>query len=195
MSVDFSIADIFKLPVKIFAAIALGTGIILFLPDEVILKLYLTSFRNSFGFVIGLAFVISVSIVGVTIVIAIYQVISRKMYFSKSKKAREKCLNKLDSYQKTIVYSLYEEVNHTDELPIHDGSVIWLEQNMIIGKAASQHFISNPMNPEFPYMLQPWVVDYLKEHKGLLNDFRKATEMFIASAEAEAKRNNSRSYW
>ena len=42
MSVDFNIADVFKLPVKIFAAIALGTGIILFLPDAAIHKLYLT---------------------------------------------------------------------------------------------------------------------------------------------------------
>ena len=66
---------------------------------------------------------------------------------------------------------------------------------MIIGKAASQLFISDPMNPEFPYMLQLWAVDYLNEHEGLLNDFRKAAEMFVASAEAEAKRNNSRSYW
>ena len=195
MSVDFNITDVFKLPVKIFAAIALGTGIILFLPDAVIQKLYLTSFRNSFGFVIGLVFVISVSIVGVTIVIAIYQAFSRKILFSKSKKSREKCLNKLDAYQKTIVYSLYEEMNHTDELPIHDGSVIWLEQNMIIGKAASQHFIDDPMNPQFPYMLQPWAVAYLNDHEELLNDFRDSAEKFIASMEAEAKKNNTRGYW
>lgn len=195
MSVDFNVADIFKLPVKIFAAIAIGTAIILFLPDSVIQKLYLTTFRNSFGFAIGIAFVISVSIVGVTVVIAIYQAISRKLLFSKSKKSREKCLNHLDSYQKTIVYSLYEEMNHTDELPIHDGSVIWLEQNMIIGKAASQHFIENPLNPEFPYMLQPWVVTYLNEHKDLLSDLKNTAEQFVKSMEAEANRNASRGYW
>lgn len=195
MSVDFNVADIFKLPVKIFAAIAIGTAIILFLPDSVIQKLYLTGFRNSFGFVIGIAFVISVSIVGVTIVIAIYQTISRKVLFSRSKRSREKCLNQLDSYQKTIVYSLYEEMNHTDELPIHDGSVIWLEQNMIIGKAASQHFIENLANPEFPYMLQPWAVAYLNEHMDLLNDFKNTAEQFIKSMEAEANRNASRGYW
>lgn len=195
MSVDFNIADIFKLPVKIFAAIALGTALILFLPDTIIRKLYLTDLRNTIGFVIGIAFIISVSIVGVTAVIAIYQVVSRKLLSSRNKKSREKCLNQLDAYQKTIVYSLYEEANHTDNLPINDGSVMWLEQNMIIGKAASQHFIDNPMNPEFPYMLQPWVVVYLNEHEALLFDIKDSAERLIESVEAEAKKNSVRGCW
>ena len=66
---------------------------------------------------------------------------------------------------------------------------------MIIGKAASQHFIDNPMNPQFPYMLQPWAVAYSNEHEELLNDFRDSAEKFIASMETEAKRNNTRGYW
>ena len=76
-----------------------------------------------------------------------------------------------------------------------DGSVIWLEQNMIIGKAASQHFTDNPMDPQFPYMLQPWVVAYLNEHEELLNDFRDTVEKLIASMEDQANKNNSRGYW
>ena len=41
MSIEFNVADVFKLPVKIFAAITLGTGLILFLPDDIISKIYL----------------------------------------------------------------------------------------------------------------------------------------------------------
>ena len=79
-----------------------------------------------------------------------------------------------------------EEINHTDELPIHDGSVIWLEQNWIIGKAASQHFISDPVNPTFPYMLQPWVVAYLNSHKELYQEIKEAAK----NVEEEMKSNN-----
>ena len=185
MSVDFNIADVFKLPVKIFAAIALGTGLILFLPDVAIHKLYLVTFRDSFGFIIGLVFIISISIVGVTVLVAFYNMLGSKILFVKSKKSREKCLNELDDYQKTIVYSLMEEINHTDELPIHDGSVLWLEQNQIIGKAASQHFISDPTNPTFPYMLQPWAVAYLKSHEELYKEIKDAAK----KVEAEIKKN------
>ena len=195
MSVDFNIADVFKLPVKIFAAIALGAGLILFLPDSLIQKLYLVTFRDSFGFIIGLVFIISISIVGVTVLVAFYKMLSSKILFAKSKKSREKCLNGLDDYQKTIVYSLMEEINHTDELPIHDGSVIWLEQNWIIGKAASQHFISDPTNPTFPYMLQPWVVEYLNLHKVLYQSVKEAASKVEAEMKKQALRSGYSMYY
>ena len=175
MSIDFNIADVFKLPVKIFAAIALGTGLILFLPDETISQIYLSEFRNTFGFILCLVFVISISVVGVTLIIACYNALSSTVLFAKTKKAREKRINNLDDYQKAIVYLLYSEINHTGELPINDGSVHWLEQNLIIGKAASQHFITNIESPEFPYMLQPWAIEYLNNNKELLAKMEKAT--------------------
>ncbi len=176
MKVDINLADILKLPIKILASIALGTGLILFLPNDIIDKLFLKSFRKSFGFIIGIVFIISISIVSVSIVIAIFQVVSKKIIFSKTKKSRERCLNNLDVYQKTIVYDLYSKLNHTDELPLNDGAVKWLEQNMIIGKATNQHFIENLLNPAFPYLLQPWVINYLNEHTELVEELKKSTE-------------------
>ena len=178
MSIDLNIADVFKLPVKIFAAIALGTGLILFLPDELINKIYLSDFRNDFGFGLGLVFVISISIVGVTFVIACYKSISNIILFSKTKKAREKCINNLDDYQKAIVFSLYSEINHTGELPYPDGSVQWLVQNWIITPAVHRH-LTNSELPEFPYKLQPWTIEYLNNHKELLEEMEKATKSLI----------------
>ena len=189
MSIDLNIADFFKLPVKIFAAIAIGAGLILFFPDPVIEKLYLTEFRDSFGFIIGLIFIVSISVVGVAIIIACYSLLSNKLLFNKTKKTREKHINNLDDYQKAIVYTLFEEINHTGELPINDGSVRWLEQNMIIGKATNQHFISNLENPEFPYMFQPWAIEYLKEHKDLLDKMKKATSQLMSTIQSKTKEN------
>ena len=50
---DLNIMDFFKLPTKIMVAIALATGMILFLPDELISKMYMDGFRNEYGFIIG----------------------------------------------------------------------------------------------------------------------------------------------
>lgn len=52
---DLNIMDFFKLPTKIMVAIALATGMILFLPDELISKMYMDGFRNEYGFIIGAA--------------------------------------------------------------------------------------------------------------------------------------------
>ena len=59
---ELNIMDFFKLPTKIMVAIALATGMILFLPDSLISKMYMDGFRNEYGFIIGAVFVVSISI-------------------------------------------------------------------------------------------------------------------------------------
>ena len=61
MNLDFNLADFFKLPTKIMFAIALASGLILFLPDSIVTKMYMVDFRNKYGFAIGLLFLISFS--------------------------------------------------------------------------------------------------------------------------------------
>ena len=46
MNLDFNLADFFKLPTKIMFAIALASGLILFLPDSIVTKMYMVDFRN-----------------------------------------------------------------------------------------------------------------------------------------------------
>lgn len=82
----------------------------------------------------------------------------------------------LDDYKKTIVYLLYNEDNHTHELPLNDGAVVFLENMMVIGKTTSQYFVDDITNPMFPYSLQPWVIEKLQNDEELLASFEKAVE-------------------
>ena len=50
MNLDFNLADFFKLPTKIMFAIALASGLILFLPDSIVTKMYMVDFRNKIWF-------------------------------------------------------------------------------------------------------------------------------------------------
>ena len=177
MSFNFNIAEFFKLPLKIFAAIALGTGLILFLPESISEKLYLIELRESFGFVIGLIFVISVSIVGISLIICLVKLISDRVLYAKSKRISEQYINNLNDYQKSIVCFLYDEPSHTGGLPWNDGAVRLLEQNFLIIHVGNHHLTSS-FNPDFPYMLQPWAVDYLSKHIELLEEFRIAKVHF-----------------
>ncbi|HEQ8316790.1 TPA: superinfection exclusion B family protein, partial [Streptococcus pyogenes] len=54
MNFDFKIVDFFKLPTKIMCAISIATGLVLFLPDSFIQKMYMIDFRKKYGFTIGL---------------------------------------------------------------------------------------------------------------------------------------------
>lgn len=87
-------------------------------------------------------------------------------------------LQKLDGYQKSVIYELYREDDHTAELPIHDGAVHWLEQNIMILRTASQNAVSDLNYAVFPYVLQPWVIGELEKDKELLFDFHMAYDRY-----------------
>lgn len=174
MKFDFNLADFFKLPTKIMFALALASGMILFLPDSIVAKMYMVDFRNKYGFAIGLLFLVSFSILIVTIFIGSYNYFNQKHSMKKFRATANERLQKLDDYQKAIVYGLYMEDNHTDELPLHDGAVKWLEHNIIIIKTTNQYAVSDINNAVFPYMLQPWVVEELQKDSELLAHFQAA---------------------
>ncbi|EPD1676872.1 super-infection exclusion protein B [Enterococcus faecalis] len=181
MNVNFNVTDFFKLPTKIMAALALGTGIILFLPDFIIKKMYLNSFRSNYGFIIGIVFIISVTIFTVTVSIEIFK------YF-KNRKATKwfidtagERLSKLSNYQKVIVCVLYKQDNHTYELPLHDGAVQQLEHDFIIQKATTQYMVNNLNDARFPYFLQPWVINELQKNDSLAENFMISYANFTSS--------------
>lgn len=174
MNLDFNLADFFKLPTKIMFAIALASGLILFLPDSIVTKMYMVDFRNKYGFAIGLLFLISFSILIVTVLVSIYKYFSHLYFMKKFRATAKPRLQGLNDYQKAIVYGLYMEDNHTGELPLHDGAVKLLKQNIIITETTNQYAVSDLNNAVFPYMLQPWVIEELQKDNELLSAFHKA---------------------
>ena len=189
MSVDLNLMDVFKLPIKIFCAIAFGTGLILFLPDSIVERLYLDSFRDSFGFWLGLVFIISVSIVLITFVVFLGKYFRDKLRLRKWRRKSEKDLNELDDLRMAILCSLYEKINHTDDLPLNDGAVLRLQNAMMISRAANQYAVEDLRNPEFPFMLQPWVIEYLDCHPDLVKKYKEAMERVTVLMEKENEKN------
>ncbi len=178
MNITANLAELLKLPAKILIALAIATGLILFLPDNIANKLYMINFRNTYGFIIGIVFTISVSISVVYGIIILFKYCYGKYCKYKFMKNAIERLERLSSYQKFIIYDLYLEDNYTEELPLHDGAVRILEHNLMIGKATNQYFIDDLNNAVFPYMLQPWVVKNLNENQTLVEKFKCEYEKY-----------------
>lgn len=172
MNIDFKISDFLKLPMKIMCSICIATGLILFLPDIIMKRLYLETFRNKYGFTIGAIFILTTSIILINFVILIYKVVENKYYKIKFRKSSENILLNLSTYQKGIVYGLYKEYNHTAELPIYDGAVVELKNKGIIIETTTQYLTTN-FEPKFPYTLQPWVVKKLNDVPEILAKIQK----------------------
>lgn len=62
---------IFEVAPRILGALSVASGLLLFLPNVIIEKLYMTSFRDKYGFAIGIVFVVSTSILVVFLVVII----------------------------------------------------------------------------------------------------------------------------
>lgn len=195
MNLDFNLADFFKLPTKIMFALALASGLVLFLPDSIVTKMYMIDFRDKYGFVIGLLFLISFSIIVVTFFVGVYKYFSHLYFMKKFRATAKERLQKLDNYQKAIVYGLYMEDNHTGELPLHDGAVKLLKQNIIITETTNQYAVSDLNNAVFPYMLQPWAIEELQKDSELLSLFQIAYNQIDDKYKFQSQYDNSYSHF
>jgi hypothetical protein len=176
MKVDFKVTEILTLPNTIMAAICLASGLMLFMPNWFVERMYMVDFKNSYGSIIGGVFLISFCILIVNIIYRTSKSINSSRLEKKFLANAEKRLRSLSTYQKAIVYLLYCQDNRTHELPVNDGAVVELEFNHFIGKAASQYAVSDINNAVFPFMLQPWVSNELVEKESLLSELRKAND-------------------
>lgn len=59
MNFNISLEDLFKLPKWIIYIICASSGTLLFLPDEMLQKIYLFNIREEYGYILGLIFIVS----------------------------------------------------------------------------------------------------------------------------------------
>ncbi|PKF90560.1 hypothetical protein CW306_03385 [Bacillus sp. BA3] len=171
MKLDFNITELLTLPATIMAALSLASGIILFSPTAFLDLLFMLEFREKNGFIIGIVFVVSVSILIINLIYQTTKSISNAKAKKKFYAEAEQRLEKLNDYQKTIIYILFNQDNRTYNLPLHDGAVAELVQNHMIGKATTQYLVADLNTASYPYLLHPWVSDELSNKPNLLSNF------------------------
>lgn len=163
--VNFNLKELLTLPTKIIASLAIATGLILFLPKNILNLLYLEAFNNKYGFIIGITFTISLAILISTMCIVVVKLFFYRYQNKKMIKNGEKYLQTLNGFEKSIIEELYNKPDNTLELPINKGIVKTLEYHNVIGKITNQNLVYGDSSEwAFPYLLQPWVFDYVRKH-------------------------------
>lgn len=178
MNVDFKVMDFFKLPTTIMIAIVIASGFFLFLPDSIAQKAYFLNFRVEYGFILGIIFLISASILIVNLIYLFAKFLSNRYYKKRFYANAESNLMKLNDYQKSVIYLLYSQHNRTHELPIFDGAIKELESKLMIAKATNQYITYDFENAVFPYYLQPWVSNELNKSMKLKSEFSSVFHKF-----------------
>lgn len=146
-----------KLPPKLLLGVAIASGLLLFLPDIIILRLYMDGFKEKFGFFVGIAFIVSISILVSNLIVVLWKKGKKKYYDKRWERKRKNLLKNLEPEDKEVIILMLNDPDKTAMLPINNGTVIKLRSYKIITPAGSNHLI-NPLDMRIPYFVQPWVV-------------------------------------
>lgn len=168
-----TIPELLKLPIKIIVALCIASGLILLLPNNLIEKLYMLSFRENYGFIIGIVFIVSLSITVCYILFylvpKIWERLTRKSKNEKLKKGQRKFLSSLNNNELEIIKLLIKEEDNTLKLPMNRGIVKKLEHYFVISPAGT-NFAIDLEEPIIPYFLQPWVFEYFDKNGNIIKE-------------------------
>lgn len=161
--------DNFKKITPALVAIALLTGMILFLPESILDKMALSNLPDLWNKVIGLTFLLSVALI---ITLVVFSIISRIRDKRQTKRFREnlkKNLKRLSPRQKSIVVQLLHSEDKTISLDKNSGDTIYLVNNLFI--YMPQQAVTLGWNNEMilTYVTQPWLLDLFNDEPELFN--------------------------
>lgn len=156
----------------IIISIFIASALILFLPNSFIEKLYLLNLKNEYGTYLGLAFILSGSILLVLSTVKAWKKILNKYENKKLHKARLKYLTELDSTKTEIIKEFIEDEKHTLRLPMNNGPIIELEFYGIISRAG-EISPTEIYKGEFviQFYLQPWTIKMINRDEFLKKKF------------------------
>ena len=165
--------ELLKLPIKVIVALCIASSIIILIPDNFADKLYITSFSNDYGFILGIVFVVTLSISLCYFAFYIIPIVWKKFFYKKEnekvKKGKQKFLKNLNEYELEIIKELIKQPDNTLLLPYNTGIVKKLTYFGVISPVSSENII-DLYNPRIPYFLQPWVFNYFDNNGNLIKE-------------------------
>lgn len=159
-----------KLPPPVLAAVALGTGLVLFAPLNYLEKLGLANISELWTTILGLSFIVSSSLLAVYFTIKISNCIRLRLAWIRFKKGFPKVMKGLRSEELIVVALLYRSPNYTTRLPHTDGVTIRLQSKMVI-QLTSRSSIAYGDDLLTPFTITPIAQDYIDKHPELIQDF------------------------
>jgi len=150
---------------KYLLVISIISGFLIFGEINLIYKLALLSFVETYRLWIGIVFLISSGFWLVDLIQLIINKIKNKYKILRNNKIREERLKQLTTEEKVILGKYINSKTRTQKLVFSSGIVNELERYKIIYRSSDSVYAG-----EVSYNIQPWAWDYLNKHKELLNN-------------------------
>lgn len=161
--------DNFKKITPALSAVALLTGMLLFLPDSILAKMYLDELPVLWSRIIGITFLLSVALIITIVISSIISYISSKRRYKKLRENLKKKLQKLSSQQRHILLKLLRSKDKTISLDSNSGDTIYLVNNMFLHMPQQVFSVGWDNEMVLTYVPQPWLLDLYNEEPELFD--------------------------
>ena len=124
--------DLAKIPTRLFAVVALASGFMLFLPEMALERLGAAELRSEYTGYLGIAFLISVSLLAVEVVLWTFKVVQKRARRNNFEKAIANAMLKLDGSEKAVLREFFIAGTKTLRLPLEQPPVASLRKSGIV---------------------------------------------------------------
>ncbi|NLI90603.1 MAG: hypothetical protein GX366_09460 [Epulopiscium sp.] len=159
-----------KLPPSILMAVVMGTGLILFLPSNILKSLGLENIPELWRTTMGLSFVVSSSLLTIYFTIKILKFIVLRYYRIRFKMAFPKVMKRLSAEELAVVALLYRSPNYTSRLPYTDGVTLRLISKKIIQLTSSNNLVYGD-NLMIHFTITPITQGYIDKYPELIEAY------------------------
>lgn len=143
-------------------AVVIVTGVILFGPEHILEKFYLSNLPNGTLKIVGIIFLISLFLMIINILSYGVEKIKNKRYVRRLKKELKLCTYA----ERKMISLMYYAPSHSLLMSYYGQTKGALLIKEII--VQTTNVSGNIGHMTFSYMLQPWVLRYIKRHKDFL---------------------------
>lgn len=161
-----------KLPPSILSALSLGSGLVLFLPNWILIKLGLNNMLPIWRTIIGIIFIITSCLLAIYVLIKLFKILARFIELFFTKISISKTINALSDEELKILIMLYRTPNFSSNLPLSDGITSRLINKKLI-QFASKETLAKGNRMFIIFTITSIAQDYLNKHPEILKKCNK----------------------
>lgn len=159
--------DNFKKITPALVAVAILSGLLLFLPESILKRMSLNGLPILWNRIIGIVFLLSVALISTMIVFSVISHITEKRRNKRIRVNLKKKLQTLSPRQKAIILQLLRSEDKTISLDKNSGDTIYLVNNLFLHMPEQAFTLGWNNEMILTYVPQPWLLDLYNEEPEL----------------------------
>lgn len=159
--------DNFKKITPALVAVAILTGLLLFLPQNILEKMNLDELPVLWSRIIGIVFLLSVALVITIVVFSAISQFSSKIRNKRIRKNLKKKYQMLSPRQRAIILQVLKSGDKTISLDKNSGDTIYLVNNLFLHMPEQAFTLGWNNEMILTYVPQPWLLDLYNEEPEL----------------------------